>query len=654
MTQTTSDLQQKYLNTVEALKKASAAYYAGSPIMPDSQFDSLVDKVRQIEHSYPEWTHPESPTQVVGAPVSPSAVVTRHPVPMLSLLKATTKEEISSWVSTLPEGIFISCAPKLDGISMSLEYEGGELIRAVTRGDGEVGEDVTAKILHMDSVPREAGYSFTGIIRGEIVIHTADLSKNYKNARNAAAGVMGASDHTKAAKEGARFYAFDIISSQGNTSISPGRLGFNSVPIETIHTSGSNLTEIVWSALQRANEARETAPYLTDGVVLKVINTEAREEMGNRSNSPRWAIAFKTATDTAVARLIDVVFQTAKTGTLGIVGILDGVELEGTFIQRVTLHNMSEIRRLDIRKGDLVTIKRAGSVIPAVVGPVVESRTGEEEIIHPPTECPSCAGPVQEYGNSGQIRCTSDDCTGKLVRQLTHWCSRKGLDVDSVSGTWLEAFIEAGLVSTFADLYRITRLNLMQFPNMGDGRATKFLDSIEKSKQAGMRRVLTGLSIPNCGSTISKDLCREFESVEEVANASLSQLVAIDSIGLVVGSAIHEFFQKQGTKDLLAELREVGVNMARLTEDAPLQVAEGVGGFKDEVVVITGKLPYPREEIARMIEAAGGKVTGSVSKKSTLLLAGENVGATKTNKAREVGTRVIFWDEAAELLGLDT
>lgn len=647
-TQASPEMVKTYTEMVKRADEASHKYYndALSATMPDAEYDALVDSIQSFEERYPDLISPDSPTQRVGA--APRGDTEAHPVPMLSLAKVTTEEQVRKFVRSFPVNTDFLVQPKLDGISMSLEYTDGALVRAMTRGDGRRGEEVTGKMIVLDTVPTNTGDNFTGVVRGEIVIHRDELSPRFKNTRNGVAGAVASSKVHDARDEGARFYAFDMPGYEGDVTDFLLRAGFT--PAHSTRYTAPD----VYGAITKILDNRASLPFDIDGVVVKVKNPKVRALLEDRTNTPRWAIAFKRAGETVTTKLLDVHFQVGKSGALGIVAILQPADLMGTTISRATLHNPAIIRELGLMIGDTVTITRANDVIPRVLAVTDTSqRDGTEREITLPTQCPGCDEPLVETGNSGILKCTGEECFPQLVRRLVHWGSRKAADIDSVSTTWVEAFVENGLVEDIADFYEIQRSDLMGFENMGEGRATKFLDSIEASKNVGMRRALIGFAIPNASEGTAARLCKYFESVPALLEASYADLAAVEDVGMVVAQSLHTFFQNETNRDLILDLVDLGVNLNRLPEDAPLSLSDAEGmAFGGKTVVVTGTLTIPRDDFKALLVQNGAKMTGSVSKNTDFLVIGTNVGQAKITKAKALGTTVIDEETARGMMGL--
>jgi len=624
-----------YIKDVAEAMLANEAYYgSGEPLMSDDRFDALVDRIQLYERENPDDISPQSPTQVVGSVPLRGENVTRHAYPMLSLSKITDLDKARQRAREITGDLLVQL--KLDGVSMSLEYRDGSLLRALTRGDGASGEDVTAAMRLLPSIPTELAAEFTGFVRGEVVIHVDELPAGLKNARNGAAGSINHSDPAVAARRKCRFYAFDVLgdglTDTGSALEAVKEMGFTLAP--TVRATANDVHRTITAMLG----VRAQIPYEADGVVVKAALYSTRDRMGQRTNSPRWAFAFKTASETAQARVTGLKHQVGKSGSIGLVYTIEPTDLAGTTISNITAHNFSEIRRLDVRKGDVVTIRRAGDVIPfceCVTDPT--QRDGTEEVFEMPTQCPGCSAPLETYGTKNQLRCTGDDCTPQLVRRLVHWASRKAADIDGLSTDLIEKLVEREYLESVVDFYY---LELDHFVEIGRSHdfAVKMLTEIEKSKNLGMRRALIGLSIPQASEGSAARLCKEFGRVEAVANASVGELASVPDVGLVVASSIHDFF-KSSTVDV--DLRAAGVNLERLPEDAPLEFTGAEGGFSGLTVVVTGALSVSRDDFKALLTQHGAKVVGSVSGKTDVLVAGQNVGAAKTSKAKQLGVKVV-------------
>jgi DNA ligase (NAD+) len=614
------------------LTDARHAYYnTGSPLMGDEEFDALVERARAMGIDV---------DSVVGSPAVGTDGSVSHKIPMLSLLKVTTPEGVAKFVSEVEEGVRFLVQAKLDGVSLSLSYTDGKLVRALTRGDGVKGEDVTHIVSLLPSVPSELPQPLTGEVRGEVVIHKAELDAKFKNTRNSVAGLLNARTKSPddAARYKCRFYAFELLGTSAHESVTADQmlrnLGFENPSQHICYT----LSEVQLQ-IESILAFRSTLPYDIDGVVVKVVEFAVRKRMGSRSNSPRWAFAFKPESETAVTRLNGVTWQVGSGGQATPVAELEPVDLMGTTIARASLHNPLQIQTLGICIGDEVVIKRANDVIPQVVGVSVPAAYRTEIVT--PRWCPACSTPLVQEGNSGQVQCPdSSMCPAQVRGRLLKWAARPAADMDAIGPVWVEKFVDRGLVKSPADFYALTEAGLSGLDGMGPKNPAKFLKNIEKSKALGMRRALIGFAIPNASDGTAKRLCWNFSTVEEVASATEGQLMSIEDIGPVVAASIRRFFQSAGT--LLGALRAAGVNLDRLPEDAPASATASLAG---KTFVITGAVSNGRAAFSKELEVLGAKVSGSVSANTTALITDDqNATSGKAKQARELG--VPFLTEA--------
>lgn len=629
-------------------KQAQAAYYSGDAIMPDTEYDGIIARMEEMVAQGADPTG--SALETVGhAPVDEEGSI-EHPIPMLSLLKVTEDDKAVSFLNSLGAKR-VMVQPKLDGVSMSLEYAAGSLKRAVTRGNGVVGEDVTHIVKHLSTVPTEVQVNFSGVVRGEVVIHRDELNPRFKNTRNAVAGLVNYKTSTPlaAAENNVRFYAFDLyedgIESAEIASLRLSDLGFSQPP-ELSTRSSKEVVDYVHILI----DGRNDLPYDIDGVVIKSSSYEQRERLGNRSNSPRWAIAYKPESATAVTTLNGVTWQTGKGGAVTPVAELKPVDLMGVTISRASLHNMLQIEKLGIKVGDEVIVKRANDVIPQVSG-VAESDLFGETIVAP-YSCPTCSFKLEQKGNSKQVVCPNYNCQAQVAGRLVKWASKDAADIDAIGPTWIETFHEAGLVEAPADFYSLTRAQLASLPRMGEGNIARFMDSIAQSKNCGMERALIGLAIPMLGEGTAKRLTRVFENVEDVSNASQSALASVPDVGGVAAATIYRWMRDPHVIKQIHRLRERGVNL-----DRPEQSAADVptdGPLAGKRVAITGTLWAGRDAIVKLIEAAGASFDKSVSGKTDILfIADPESTTTKARAARDKGVTLVGPEEAQRMLGME-
>ncbi|QFZ21058.1 NAD-dependent DNA ligase LigA [Saccharothrix syringae] len=629
------------------------AYYRGSPLVADAEYDAIEDELRGLVEANPELAPDPNPLEQVGAPAVLHAPV-RHSRPMLSLEKATTPEQVAAFFDRFP-GQPVVVMPKLDGLSLALVYEDGRLARAVTRGDGTTGDDVTPLVRALaDGVPDRVDAPGRVEVRGEAVMlrstfaayNAAHPDKPLINPRNAAAGTLRAKDPATVAGRRLRFFAFDLDTSEGGAEADLERglhaLGFAVADME--HCSDAGAAQAVISAIEAR---RNDLDYDLDGAVLRLADRNAYAAAGTRSNSPRGALAFKFAAEEKTTLLLDVVWDVGKTGKVVPVAYLEPVFVGGTTVTRATLANQEVIRARGVRIGDTVLVRRAGDVIPFVAGVLDESRrTGAEREIVPPVACPSCGQAVVEQGNSRELFCTNLACPAQAVRRLIHWASRAAADIEAVGPVWIERLAEAGLLEHPSDFYALTREQLLEFDRIGETSATRMIDSIAASRGVGLRRALIGLAIPMASEGTATRLCRAgFGSLEEVADAGEERLVAVEDIGPKVAASLIEHLGR--LRPELERLRRAGVSLDVREEDLPPVVASDAP-LAGKTVVVTGAIndprsgeKVPRPTFQRLCEKAGATTATSVSANTDYLITGADVGASKLTKAGKLGVEVV-------------
>jgi DNA ligase (NAD+) len=630
-----------------------AAYYAGTPTVSDFEYDQLEDELRTLLREHPDLAPDPNPLDVVGAPAVLHAPV-RHDRPMLSLEKATTPEQVEAFMARFP-GQRVVAMPKLDGLSLSIVYEGGRLLRVATRGDGTTGEDVTPIArAAVDGVPDEVAAEGRVEVRGEAVMlrstfaayNAAHPDKPLVNPRNGAAGTLRQKDPAKAAERGLHFFAFDIHPPVA-TDLEDVLRGLGMATPQMVHADTA--AEAV-EAIRAIEGTRGDSDADLDGAVVRLASPEAYAAAGARSNSPRGALAFKYPAEEKTTVLRDVVWDVGKIGKVAPVALLEPVFIAGGNIRRATLANQEVIRARDVRIGDTVLVRRAGDVIPFVAGPLDPSqRTGEEREIVPPDRCPSCGSELEVEGTGRELYCrASDTCPAQAVRRLIHWASRAAADIEAVGPVWIERLAETGKLSSIADFYALTREDLLEYEGIGDVSAGRMIDSIAASRAVGLRRALIGLSIRHVGEGAAARICRAgFGRIEDVAAAPEEQLMAVEDVGPAVAASLRSFFSRPETAALVATLRSRGVDLDVRDEDRPAEVAADAP-LAGKTVVVTGTMADPRsgEKIprpvfSRLVERAGATVASSVSAATDLLVCGDGVGASKTDKAAKLEVEVV-------------
>lgn len=638
------------------------AYYQGSPLVADAEYDAIEDELRGLIEAHPDLTPDPNPLEEVGAPAVLHAPI-RHSRPMLSLEKATKPEQVAAFFDRFP-GQPVVVMPKLDGLSLALVFEDGRLVRAVTRGDGTTGDDVTVLVRALvDGVPERIDVPGRVEVRGEAVMlrstflayNTAHPDKPLINPRNAAAGTLRAKDPATVSERRLRFFGFDLDTSAGGAAVDleQGLQALGVAGAQMRLCAGAEQAQVAITAIE---QGRNELDYDLDGAVLRLADRDAYAAAGTRSNSPRGALAFKFAAEEKTTLLADVVWDVGKTGKIVPVAWLEPVFVGGTTVTKATLANQEVIRARDIKVGDTVLVRRAGDVIPFVAGVLDASkRTGEEREIVPPAACPSCEQPVTENGNSRELFCTNVSCPAQTVRRLIHWASRAAADIDAIGQVWIERLAEAGVLERPSDFYTLTKERLLEFDRIGEVSAARMIDSIDASRHVGLRRALIGLAIPMASDGTAARLARAgFGSLEEVADAGEERLVAVEDIGPKVAASLVTHLTR--LRPELERLREAGVCLDVREEDLPPVIAAGAP-LEGKTVVITGAISDPRsgEKVARptfqrLCEKAGATAASSVSANTDLLITGAGVGESKLTKAEKLGVEVVDQGEIWNLL----
>ena len=641
------------------------------PEITDAEFDALLRELKEIEASHPELRTPDSPTQRVGGVAQDRFAKVRHPSPMLSLGNVFDEEELRAWheraLRLLPQGTTLSFVvePKIDGLSVLLHYEDGTFALGATRGDGEVGEDVTANLRTVQTVPLaipvDGGRTKAPrrlVLRGEVYMErdafarfneeqAARGEKVYANPRNFAAGSLRQLDPTVTATRPLRLWAYQVVVVEGATLASQwealGLLRTLGFPVADACTRLETIDEVA-AFCAAWPERRETLPYDTDGLVVKVDERAFQERLGAVGNAPRWAVAYKFPSTEVVTKLNAIGVNVGRTGVLMPFAELEPAQIGGVTVRNATLHNADYIRERDIRIGDHVVVKRAGEVIPQVLRPVPELRTGEEQVFELPTHCPACGETVVKLEDEVATYCVNSACPAQLVRSVEYFVSRGAMDIEGFGIRQAAQFVEAGLVKDVADIFSITAGDLDGMPGFQQKRIEKLVAAIAAAKDRPVWRVLTALGIHGVGEVVAQNLTLHFGSLEALERATPEDFGGITGIGPILAESVVEWFSHPHNRRIVEKLRAAGVRTVE--ERAP----EGEGGPKPLdglVFVITGTLPtYSREQASEMIRAAGGKVTGSVSAKTSYLVAGE-AGGGKLDKARKLNVPVI--DEPALL-----
>jgi DNA ligase (NAD+) len=641
-------------------------YEESAPTISDRDYDRLYRELVELEERHPQFITPDSPTRRVGGePLKAFSQVT-HRAPMLSLDNTYSEEEVGAFYrrmeKLLPnEKIPVVVEPKVDGVAVSLLYEEGHLKYAATRGDGTKGDDITQNIRTIRSVPKQlkGGAPRLLEVRGEVFMTRQGFARLnverseaglpvFANPRNSAAGSLKQLDPAITARRPLGLICYGTGAVEGielthHSQLFPllKKLG---LPCSERWWLANSLEEIL-ADIRELEKVRHDFVYETDGAVVKVDSFAQRESLGMTAKSPRWAMAFKYETERVETKLRDILVQVGRTGVLTPVAALEPVVVSGSTVARATLHNEEEIERKDIRIGDTVVIEKAGEVIPAVVSVRTDLRDGSEKKFRMPAECPVCGSKVVKDEGQVAVRCVNAQCPAQLKRRVEHFASRGAMDIEGLGAAMVEQLVSRGLVRQVSDIYRLTNEQLVGLERMGEKSVANLLGAIERSKQQPLWRLLFGIGILHVGVSAARALADHFLSLEKLMQASSEELQRISDVGVVVGASISQFFREPGNREMIEKLRAAGL---RLTSE-PAKKAPNDSEIKGTTWVITGTLSRPREEIAEEILQRGGKVSGSVSKKTSYVLAGEEAGS-KLEKARALGLRIVDEPEFRRML----
>lgn len=628
-------------------------YVQDNPEISDYEYDMMLRELEQIEAANPELITPDSPTQRVGGQAVGLFSPVRHEVVMESLQDVFSHEEVRTFdtrVRETQQDITYVVEPKIDGLSVSLEYENGVFVRGSTRGDGVTGEDVTANLRTVRSIPLRLTESLPFIeVRGEVhmphdkffkLIEQQEINeeKPFKNCRNAAAGSLRQKNPKITATRGLDIFIFNIqridgaqikTHSEGHELLK--KLGFKVIPDYKICTKIDEAIE----EIDNIGNRRGTLPFDIDGAVVKIDSYETRKKLGSTAKFPRWAVAFKFPPEEKETKLTAIDVNVGRTGVLTPTAVLDPVTLAGTTVGRATLHNQDFIDGLGVAVGDIVVVRKAGDIIPEIIS-VAHHNGGERYKM--PQKCPSCGSPVFREEGEAALRCENAECPAQLLRHLIHFSSRDAMDIDGIGPAIIEALVANGLVKSPADLYMLDIEAIKNLERMGQKSAENLVNSIEKSKSAGLARLIYALGIRNVGQKAAKLIAARFKTMDRLFKVTADELTAIDEIGGVIAQSTVDFFALESTSHLISRLKEAGLE----TEDNTQSVQDT--RFAGMTFVLTGTLPtYTRGDASEIIEKFGGKVSGSVSKKTAYVLAGEDAGS-KLTKAQSLGVKII--DEA--------
>ena len=671
-----SDVQEKYTKLRNEIEYHNNLYYnEDKPLISDMEYDALMRELKQLEQKYPELlgnneNGENSPTEKIGGTASEKFSKVRHRVPMLSLSNTYNISEIEDFDKRIKKIILSENVKnhskeleyilelKLDGLSISLIYENGVLIQAVTRGDGQVGEDVTENIMEIKTIPKKLKKNVSLEVRGEIILPISSFNRInqereddgedvFANPRNAASGTIRQLDKTIVAERGLDCYLYYLVNAENygiNTHLESieyiEKLGFKTTKIFEKYTDFKELEK----SIDKWHNDRKKLDYETDGLVIKVNNFALYETLGYTTKSPRWAIAYKFPAEQVKTKLMDVTFQVGRTGVITPVAELEAVNLSGSVVKRASLHNFDEIRRKDIKIGDNVIVEKAAEIIPQVVNVVFDDRTGQEIEIQEPTNCPVCNSELAHEEGLVALKCHNPLCPEKVKRQIAYFVSRDAMNISGLGDKIVEKFIELGKIKTIVDIYSLEkyREELENLEKMGQKSVDNLINSIESSKNRDFSKVLYALGIPFVGKFNANLLTKTFKNIENLKNQSIENLLAVKGIGDKVAVAVNTFLNDENNWKIITDLQNIGLQFA-IDETNSEEIADNP--IKDKNFLATGKLQkYKRNDIKDIILSKGGNYLSAVSKNLDFLIAGEKAGS-KLEKAEKLGVRILTEDE---------
>lgn len=653
------NIKEKIENLRATLRYHSDRYYNDdAPEIEDYEYDMMMRELKGLEEKYPEFDSADSPTKRVGGKADNSFASVEHTVRMESLQDAFSKEEIFDFDRRVKENVsdvHYVVEPKIDGLSVSLEYVNGEFFRGSTRGDGNVGEDVSGNLRVIHNIPLKLNHALPYIeVRGEVYMPKKSFDrlvdrqlindeKPFKNPRNAAAGSLRQKDSKVAATRGLDIFVFNIQQIEGKELTSHKEsldylkeLGFNTIPyyerVDDIETAFEKVLQI--------GEKRGELEFDIDGAVIKVDDFSEREQLGSTAKFPKWAVAFKYPPEEKQTEILDIEITVGRTGKLTPTAVLSPVHLAGTTVSRATLHNQDFINEKGVNIGDIVTVRKAGDIIPEVL--CVNEKRSNGSFVYP-ERCPSCNEKVVREEGESDIRCINPECPAQLLRNLIHYCSRDAMDIEGLGPSIIETFVNEGMIKTVTDIYRLDKEKIASLDGFQQTSANNIIDSVNNSKNNDLSKLIFALGIRHIGAKAAKLLSDEFKNIDNLMNASLEAISDIDGFGDIMAKSAFDFFQSESARELIADLKSFGVNTESKT-------VINDNRFEGMTFVLTGTLPtYKRSEASKIIESFGGKTSSSVSKKTSYVLSGESSGS-KLDKANQLGIPVIDENEFNEMI----
>ena len=644
-------------------------YVLNSPVISDFEFDALLRELQELEEANPDMFDPNSPTLRVGSDITKEFKQVAHKYPMLSLGNTYSKGEVSEFYDrvkrSLNEDFEICCELKFDGTSISLTYVDGKLERAVTRGDGEKGDDVTANVKTIRSVPlvlSGSNYPAEFEIRGEVLMpwgvferlneeRAANGEQLFANPRNAASGTLKLQDSSVVAKRGLDAYLYFMLGEQ-----LPAEGHYENLQCAaewgfkvSSYTRKCKTLDEVFDFIDTMDVERKNLPFATDGIVLKVNSLRQQKNLGYTAKSPRWAIAYKFQAERALTRLNEVSYQVGRTGVVTPVANLDPVQLSGTVVKRASLHNADIIDKFDLYIGDMVYVEKGGEIIPKITGVDIDARFMLGEKVNFIAKCPECGTPLVRNEGEAAHYCPNDlSCPPQIKGKIEHFVTRDAMNIDSIGPETIELLYNYGLVKNIADLYTLNSVDLMFLPRMGMKSAENIVAGIRLSLQVPFERVLFALGIRFVGATVAKRLARAFKNIDNLMNASFEELIAVDEIGERIATTVTQFFANEGNRELISRLKEYGLCF-EVSEEETQMHSDILNG---QSIVISGVFAHhSRDEYKEIIEKNGGKNVGSISKSTSFILAGENMGPSKLEKAQKLGIRIVGEDDFLAMIG---
>ena len=656
-----NEIEQRIAELRQLLHEYGHAYYVlDKPLVPDSTYDELMQELIALEEANPSLISPDSPTQRVGGAVLEGFKKVTHPYPMLSLSNAFNEEDLRDFDRKIRQAIgdqfSYICELKIDGLAISLRYEDGRFVQGATRGDGTIGEDITSNLKTIHAIPLRLKEPITIEVRGEAYmpkksfesLNAARAEKGeelFANPRNAAAGSLRQLDPKIAASRNLSMFIYGIggdgeaygIDSHGEMLDYLAGLGF---PSNRERRACATIEEVM-AFINKWTEERPNLPYEIDGIVIKVNRFAHQDELGFTAKSPRWAIAYKFPAEEVTTKLLDIDLTVGRTGVITPTAILTPVQVAGTTVSRASLHNEDLIKEKDIRIGDTVIVRKAGDIIPQVVGVILAERPEGTTPYEYPKTCPVCGGEVVRIEGDVALRCVNPTCSAQIAEGIKHFVSRNAMNVDGLGEKVVEQLLREGYIANVADLYLLQVEQLVELERMGEKSANNLIEALEKSKDNSLERLLFGLGIRHVGEKAAKILAAEYETMDALMKAEVADLTNIHEIGDKMAESIVAYFANEEIQTLIARLKDVGVNM--VYKGKKVVVEAGANPFAGKTIVLTGKLAQlTRNEAKAKIEELGGTVAGSVSKKTDLVIAGEDAGS-KLEKAQSLGIEI--WDE---------